>query len=97
MSPKRQKQKPRLMRIITALFVVALLVTAIPRTIEVIRLEQKRDALLAEQQELAALVEQRQAQLELTEDPEYIEKMAREQLGMIKAGERPLMKAVPQE
>lgn len=94
---KRKVQKPRLMRFILVFFVVVLLITAIPRTIQVVRMEQKKDLLQTEQQELAAQVAARQAQLALTESPEYIEKVAREQLGMIKEGERTLLKAVPEK
>lgn len=97
MKRNRKPSQPRLMRIILVVFVVALLITAIPRTVQVIRLEQKKAELEAEKQELAVMVQEREEQLALTETPEYVEKVAREQLGMIKEGERSLLKATPEK
>ena len=91
----KKKRTPRLMRLIMAGYVVLAIVTIAPRALQVMELEQKREVFAAQNQELIALKAEREERLAEIQSLSHVERVAREQLGMIKEGERPLVKAVP--
>ena len=97
MKTKARKQTPRLMRIIIVIFMLIAVFTIIPRALQIIDLQDRRDVLAAQNQTLIALREEREIQLETIESLSQVERIAREQLGMIKEGERPLIRMVPEK
>ena len=85
------KPKKR-MGLLAAVLILVLLFTVGYR---LLRLQDQLDAARAEQSELALrLAEQKQenasleAALERAEDPEYLQELAREQLGMVSPGQK---------
>ena len=81
--------------IITVLICISLMIAIIPRAKVVYELSMRKAEL--EEQKLI-LIEKNQTltmELEKTKSPQYIEKIAREQLGLVKAGEQIIMPVIP--
>lgn len=79
--------------LITSLICISIMVAIIPRAKVVYDLSMRKADL--EEQKLR-LIEKNQAltlELEKTTSPQYIEKIAREQLGLVKEGEQIIMPA----
>ncbi len=81
--------------IITVLICISLMIAIIPRAKVVYELSMRKAEL--EEQKLI-LIEKNQTltmELEKTKSPQYIEKIAREQLGLVKEGEQIIMPVIP--
>lgn len=68
-----------------------LLVTLVPRIKTVAELSERKQALLERKAELEKEQQALKLELEKADSPENIERIAREQLGMVKPGEQPLV------
>lgn len=76
---------------------VVLVFTLVPRVKTVAELSQRRDALLLEKAELEKEHQALQRELKKVDSPETIERLAREQLGMVKPGEQKLVPVLSEE
>ncbi|NLP23728.1 MAG: hypothetical protein GX382_04260 [Syntrophomonadaceae bacterium] len=65
--------------------------TLIPRITTVVELSQRQQSLLAQKAALEQEQQRLQIELEKADSPENIERLAREQLGMVKPGEQRLI------
>lgn len=68
-----------------------LAVTLVPRVKTVAELTERKQVLLVEKAELEKEQQALQIELEKASSPQNIERLAREQLGMVKPGEQPLI------
>lgn len=73
------------------LLCTVLAVTLVPRIKTVVELSARKQALLEQKAELEKEQQALQMELEKVDTPENIERLAREQLGMVKPGEQPLV------
>lgn len=95
MSLKSKIRQPlRLLGI--GLLCTVLLVTLVPRVKTVIELSERKQALLEQKEKLEKEQQALQLELEQASSPENIERIAREQLGMVKPGEQPLIPVLPE-
>ena len=69
------------------LILLAVTAAAVIRTLNVFELIEERNAYEERLKSLQATLEERRAELELVDSPEYLEQQARSQLGMIFEGE----------
>jgi len=81
------------------LFVVGIIcgclaLTIVPRAQTVIELDQRKQALEIQKAELLRKNQQLEKDLQQTDTPQYIEKIAREKLGMVKPGEKKLIPVI---
>ena len=94
-SSQNQKGKKNPGRIIILAIVgLTLIFTIVPRAKNIYELSMRRDDLLQQRQVLNAKHEELNSTLQKSLQPEQVEKIAREKLGMIKPGE---MYVVPVE
>jgi cell division protein FtsB len=92
MSLKSKSSTKRPLRLIgIGLLCTVLAVTLVPRVKTVWELSQRKQALLVEKAQLEQQHQALQIELEQANSPENIERIAREQLGMVKPGEQPLI------
>lgn len=83
--------------IITALVCICLVITIVPRVKNILELSERKAEL--EQQKLI-LIEKNEAltkELKEAESLENVERIAREQLGMVKNGEKIIMPMIPND
>jgi len=73
------------------LLCTVLLVTLVPRIKTIVELSERKQALLEQKAELEKEQQALQLELEQADSPENIERIAREQLGMVRPGEQPLI------
>lgn len=78
--------------IISGIICLVLLFTIIPRAKTIWELSAQKKELEKEKTHLVQINQQRQEELEKVDSPESMERIAREQLGMVKNGERIIMK-----
>lgn len=74
-----------------------LLFAIIPRATVIYELSCRKKELLLEKQELALVNEEYRQKLSEIESPLGIERIAREELGMVKNGERSVIRIIPSE
>ena len=79
------------------LICVVLLFTIVPRSMSVWELSSKKQELEKQKVRLEQVNKVKHQQLEELKSPEAIERIAREQLGMVKNGERFVMKVIEQK
>lgn len=77
--------------VMVGLLCIVIAVTLFPRVKTVAELTQRREALLEEKALLEKENQRLQQELKQVDSPENIEKLAREQLGMVKPGEQRLV------
>jgi len=75
----------------TGIILVILAVTIIPRAYTIYELSLRKNELEKEKTRLLAARQERLKRLEELKSPQAMEKIAREQLGMVKKGERVIM------
>ena len=96
-----RKIKVRLNRrarmILTALLCGLLLFTIVPRAKTIYELSGRKQELLQEKARLSAINVERQQILATIDSPEGVERIAREQLGMVKNGERTIIRVIGEE
>lgn len=96
-----QKKKPeRSIKIkygslLCSVLLLCLIVNVLGLHWEIIQLNQEIDMKAVEKQQLAAYHDELQEDLKLVQSGDYIEKLAREKLGMIKPGENPVITTNP--
>ena len=73
------------------LLCTVLLVTLVPRIKTIVELSERKQALLEQKAELEKEQQALMLEFEQASSPENIERIAREQLGMVKPGEQPLI------
>jgi cell division protein FtsL len=92
MSLKSKKSVKRPWRLIgIGLLCSVMAFTLIPRITTVVELSQRQQSLLAQKAALEQEQQRLQIELEKADSPENIERLAREQLGMVKPGEQRLI------
>lgn len=87
----------RLKKIVTIFICVLLLISIVPRVISICQLSVRKHSLLQEKARLTQLNQERSQTLAEIDTPQGIEKIAREQLGMVKKGERTVIRVIPDE
>jgi cell division protein FtsB len=90
---KNPNKKPLLL-VLAGLLMCLVLFTVVPRARIVYELSAREKALQKEKVRLTLINESRQQTLESLDSPQVIERIAREQLGMVKKGERTLIKVI---
>ncbi|MEQ8201858.1 MAG: septum formation initiator family protein [Syntrophomonadaceae bacterium] len=93
----RLKPNRRFRLVVVAVLGAVLLFTIIPRTATIYGLSARKKELLLEKQQLALINEEYRQTLAEIESPLGIERIAREQLGMVKNGERTIIRVIPSE
>ncbi len=82
---------PRLIRSVCMLAItVMLLVALVPRITNIVDLSQRKAILEQEKGRLMEINKKLSHEVKAAESPETVERIAREQLGMVKKGERPV-------
>lgn len=94
---KTMTANKRLKAVLTTFLCALLLITVVPRALTIHKLSVRKDLLLQQKEQLTQINEERSQTLAELETPESIERIAREQLGMVKKGERTIRKVVPQQ
>jgi len=92
------KMKPndkRLRRVFVGLVCCLLLFTIVPRAKTIFELSARKKELLQEKARLTQVNTERCKTLDAIDSPEGIERIAREQLGMVKNGEKTIIKVIP--
>ena len=87
--------KPRVL--VTGLLCIILLITLVPRTMNIWELSVKKKDLEQEKTHLVQINQIKQKELDELGTPEAIERIAREQLGMVKSGERLIVKVIEEK
>ncbi|MEA1960378.1 MAG: septum formation initiator family protein [Bacillota bacterium] len=82
---------------ITGILCIILVVAIVPRSKTIWELSQRKNELEKEKACLEQINREKQMQLDKLDSPEAIERIAREQLGMVKEGERVIMQVIPQK
>jgi cell division protein DivIC len=88
-------RRPRM--ILTALLCGLLLFTIIPRAKTIYELSGRKQELLQEKARLTEINAERQKTLATIDSPAGMERIAREQLGMVKNGERTIIRVLDSE
>ena len=83
--------------LLTALLCSLLLLTIVPRVKIIYELSVREKELQQEKVRLTQINEELQTTLQNLDSPQAIERIAREQLGMVKKGERTIIKVIPQK
>jgi cell division protein FtsB len=71
-----------------------LLVTIAPRVKSIYDLSVRKKVMIQEKERLSQINSEQMRKLEAADSPENIERIAREQLGMVKKGERTIIKVI---
>ena len=87
----------RLRLILTAFLCIVLLITIVPRAKTIYNLSARKKLLLQEKERLTQINTERSQTLAEIDSPQGIERIAREQLGMVKKGERTIIRIIPEE
>jgi cell division protein FtsB len=74
-----------------------LLITIVPRAWTIYELSARKKLLLQEKERLTQVNAERSQTLAEIDSPMGIERIAREQLGMVKNGERTIIRVIPEE
>ncbi|MDD3364320.1 MAG: septum formation initiator family protein [Syntrophomonas sp.] len=93
MTKTNQNKKP-LRMLLTGLLCCLLLFTIVPRAKIIYELSIREKELQQEKVRLTQINEERQLTLQSLDSPQAIERIAREQLGMVKKGERTIIKVI---
>lgn len=87
----------RLRLVLTAFVCAMLLITIVPRAKSIYELSARKQLLLQEKERLTQVNNERSQTLAEIDSPMGIERIAREQLGMVKKGERTIIRVIPEE
>lgn len=85
-------KRPRM--ILTALLCCLLLFAVVPRAKTIYELSSRKQVLLQEKARLSEINAERQQTLAIIDTPAGMERIAREQLGMVKSGERTVVRVI---
>ncbi|MDD3853909.1 MAG: septum formation initiator family protein [Syntrophomonadaceae bacterium] len=88
---RRTIKLPRIIRSLCMLVITAMLLAAlVPRISNIVDLSQRGAMLEQEKIRLTEINQKLVLEAKAAESPETVERIAREQLGMVKKGERPI-------
>jgi len=87
----------RLKMVLTAFVCALLLIAIVPRAYTIYELSARKQLLLQEQERLTQVNQEQSQTLAEIDTPQGIERIAREQLGMVKKGERTIIRVIPEE
>ena len=88
---RRSLKLPKLIRSVCMLAITTMLLVAlVPRITNIVDLSQRKAMLEQEKTQLTEIKKKLSHELKAAESPETVERIAREQLGMVKKGERPI-------
>lgn len=87
----------RLKKLLTLCVCALLLIAIIPRVVTIYELTARKNELLQEKARLTQINQERTQTLADVDTPQGIEKIAREQLGMVKKGERTVIQVIPNQ
>ena len=87
-STKKKKNRLRLHKLFCLVIFAVMLGTALPRMASIARLYEQKEELVQQKKLLLQEYDSLYATERSMENPETIEKLAREKLGMVKEGER---------
>jgi len=93
----RLKPNKRVRLVVVGVLAAVLLFTIIPRAAAIYELSIRKQELLREKKQLAQINEEYRQTLTEIESPLGIERIAREQLGMVKKGERTIIRVIPND
>ncbi len=93
----RLKPNKRFRLVVFGVLGAILLFAIIPRAATIYELSVRKQELLLEKQQLAQINEEYRQTLTEIESPLGIERIAREQLGMVKNGERTIIRVIPND
>lgn len=79
---------------VTGMLCLLLLFTIVPRAKSIVELSARKHALEQEKAALERLKDENQKELKSLQSPEAIERLAREQLGMVKDGEEVVVEVI---
>jgi cell division protein FtsB len=85
----------RLRRLLTVLLCALLLITIVPRAMTIYDLSARKKVLMQEKERLTQINQASTQTLAEVDSPQGIERIAREQLGMVKKGERTIIRVIP--
>jgi len=85
----------RLRLVLIACVCAMLLIAIVPRAKTVYDLSSRKQLLLQEKERLTQVNNERSQALAEIDSPQGIERIAREQLGMVKNGERTIIRVIP--
>jgi len=85
----------RLKLLLSAFLCTLLLIAIVPRAKDIYVLSARKQSLLQEKERLTEVNQERTQTLAEIDSPQGIERIAREQLGMVKKGERTIIKVIP--
>lgn len=83
--------------VLTGLLCAMLLITLVPRVKSIYQLSSRKQELLQEQTRLLESKGEREQVLATIDSPENMERIAREQLGMVKPGEKTIVRVLNRE
>lgn len=93
----RLRPNKRFRLLLMGVLVAVIMFTVSTRVATIWQLSARKQGLLLEKQRLALLNEEYRQRLAETESPLGIERIAREQLGMVKKGERAIIRIIPND
>lgn len=93
----RLKPNKRFRLVVVGVLGAILLFAVIPRAATIYELSVRKQELLLEKQQLAQINEEYRQTLTEIESTLGIERIAREQLGMVKNGERTIIRVIPND
>jgi cell division protein FtsB len=88
------RKKKSIRMFITGLLAIMLLLGIVPRAKSIVELSSQKKALQQEKARLEMINSERSKVLSSLDTPEAIERIAREKLGMVKNGEKVIVKVV---
>lgn len=91
------KTNKRFRRIITVVLCVVVLFTIVPRAKNIYELSVRKNELLQQKEKLTQANQEQQQALAEIESLAGVERIAREQLGMVKEGERSVVRVIPNQ
>lgn len=83
--------------VVTGVLFAIFIITIVPRIATICQLSHRKKELIEQKQQLALTNEEYQKTLAEIQSPLGIERIAREQLGMVKKGERTVIRVVPEK
>jgi len=93
----KQLNNPRFRLVLTGLLCALFLFTIVPRAKTIYELSSRKHELVDEQTRLLEIRADREQVLATVDSPENMERIAREQLGMIKPGEKTIVRVLNKE
>ncbi len=94
---KKNEKRPGLRALFFGLIAIAVVLTIVPRVITVYDLSERKGLLEQQKDQLSQENADLEKNMQDINSPENIEKIAREQLGLVKRGETTIIRVLPEE